>query len=159
LNRVLQAALAQADVAYFIDLHFPKARRGNRVICQWRDGKSLSGSLYVSEHRCRLKDHVTGEVFDAFDFLTGVVGLSREVATREILKQTNLSPQHCSVPQIPIPTGVVKTIRCGTAWNKPLLLAYLDWLKKSASAINPPEPEQDLAKWTAQQLLLLAKKA
>jgi hypothetical protein len=83
----LKNALQNANIKDYLNQFYPKSISQNRVKCVWRGGTHFSGVLYQSKGKTRLRDHVTGEDFDAYDFLIKVMGYSKAQATREIISR------------------------------------------------------------------------
>jgi predicted transcriptional regulator len=82
-------AVQNVNLHRLIDDYFPQARKGNRIICQWRDGKRLSGYFFNTNNHWRLHDPVEKISYDAYDVLTKLLGFTPREASKEILERSN----------------------------------------------------------------------
>ena len=99
----LTLAVDTADLPGLVARHYPDSLahpgRGGACKAAWRGEENPSASLFRARSGCwLLRDHGTGEVFNAYQFLTVIVGLGIDEAKRELLMGEN-APLRVKRPQ------------------------------------------------------------
>ena len=85
----LREAVRTADLPAILERLYPdcgaRAGKRGRVRCVWRGGDDDSGGIFQTRGGVwKLKDFVTAEIYDAFDVLTRIGGLSNAQAAAEL---------------------------------------------------------------------------
>jgi hypothetical protein len=94
----LSEAVKKTDLAALLDQHFPDARGhgqlAKRVRCTWRGGQSFSGRLFETKAgQQKIHDFVTWQTYDAYEFLTEIVGISKREAAKTLIRDAGLEEQ------------------------------------------------------------------
>jgi len=130
----LTRAINEAPLARIIERHFPESgigRNGGSFKASWRDDKNPSASLFRSKEGCWLvKDHSTGETYNAYQFLTDIMGMPHEEAARELGIKTNGEHKRKHVKVAPVIKVEVPRSYAGAKGDAPKALSGRGFLHK-----------------------------